>query len=162
MLRYSIPLIALYVLSFSQKSSYGQLVVNTNISAQNLAKAIVGKGAVVMNATINCPNGAYGTFTANNTNLGLNSGILLTSGDADKAIGPNSSNSAGKDNNANGDNDLTTLAGSNTKDACILEFDIFHLAIRSPLITYLDRKNMTNMFAQITMTYLLFLLVGLE
>ncbi len=122
MLRYGVIFTILYL--FVPKTSYCQLTINSSVTAQTLAKAIVGKGAVVTNATLNCPNGACGTFTANNTNLGLNSGILLTSGDADKAIGPNNSGGAGKDNNGNGDADLKAIIGGNTFDACILEFDI--------------------------------------
>lgn len=124
MLRYGIISTILYFLLVVSQLSYGQLTVNTNITAQTLAKAIVGKGAVVTSATLNCPTGACGTFTANNTNLGLNSGILLTSGEADKAVGPNSSGGAGKDNNGNNDADLKNIIGGNTFDACVLEFDI--------------------------------------
>lgn len=123
MLRYGIIFTVLFFL-LAPFTSYSQLSVNSGVSAQKLASTIVGKGAVVSNATLSCPSGAYATFTANNTNLGMNSGILLTSGSVSDAIGPNNSGNAGKDNNGNGDNDLKNIIGGQTFDACILEFDI--------------------------------------
>lgn len=103
---------------------HGQLTVNVNGNGQQLVNNITGNGVIVSNVTFNCPTGAAGTFNSNATNLGLNSGVLLTSGQATTAIGPNSSGSAGQDNNGAGDPDLDQISGVTTFDACALEFDL--------------------------------------
>jgi len=54
----------------------------------------------------------------------LNGGILLTTGEAIRSIGPDDSDSEGAGNAGGGDPDLTVLAsGFSTFDAAILEFD---------------------------------------
>lgn len=64
-------------------SGYSQLNVTPNGNANALLSAIIGQGVTVSNVTINCPNGAAGTFTGGNgTNLGLSSGMMLTTGSA--------------------------------------------------------------------------------
>ena len=100
------------------------LTVTSSTNATSLAQKLSGQGVAFSNATLNCPTGAAGEFTSTNTVLGLNSGILLTSGQVTNAPGPNNSGGAGTDNFAAGDSALTALAGNNTFDACILEFDL--------------------------------------
>lgn len=101
-----------------------QLNVTPNNSGQQLADVITGNGVVVSNVTFGCPNGAAGTFLGTGSNIGIDRGILLTSGDVNIAVGPNSSGSSGQDNNAPGDADLDVIAGVSTFDACGLEFDL--------------------------------------
>ena len=83
---------------------------------------------------INCPDVAYGIFEAgDNTDLGLEKGLLLTSGTIDWAIGPNNDGGGGNffsNNNAPGDADLDYLSeqGGSTdisNDACVIELDVF-------------------------------------
>ena len=62
--------------------SKAQLAVNSAVSVTDLITAISGQGVIITNATLNCPNGAYATFTGGAGSLGLASGILLTTGDA--------------------------------------------------------------------------------
>lgn len=101
----------------------GQLTVGGG-TANQLANSLVGPGVVISNITRNCPNGGSGTFNAASTNIAVSDGVLLTSGQITNATTPNTSGSAGTDNNTAGDPDLTALAGVNTFDACALEFDI--------------------------------------
>ena len=60
--------------------------------------------------------------------IGIESGIILTSGDANLALPPNTSDGITADNNLPGDPDLTALlqagdvAGDNTHDAAVLAF----------------------------------------
>ncbi len=81
--------------------------------------------------TIICAQGAYGTFTAtDNSMLGLSKGLILTSGGAINAIGPNNIGSATISNGGLGDKDLDqiSLASGNfsaSNDACIVELDVF-------------------------------------
>jgi gliding motility-associated-like protein len=105
-------------------SVQAQINVNTNATLTQMINSIVGPGNTVSNVTLNCPQGAYGTFTnGNSTNVGIGSGVLLTSGSATAVNGPGGS-FASVDNGVAGDGLLTGLAGATTYDACRLEFDI--------------------------------------
>ena len=112
------------IFSFLLKSATAQLVVYPSADANALAQSLVGSGVTVFNATLTAYGDAAGKFTQTNTNLGLDSGVLLTSGDVIYAVGPNVSNSSGTDNYGPGDPDLDNLSGSPTHNACILEFDL--------------------------------------
>ncbi len=61
-------------------SGLAQLTTNTNVTATDLVNNISGGGVIFSNATINCSNGAYATFDGSNSNVGINNGILLTTG----------------------------------------------------------------------------------
>ncbi|HEU4717128.1 MAG TPA: choice-of-anchor L domain-containing protein [Bacteroidia bacterium] len=106
---------------------FGQLNVNTAVTANQLISSLIGNGLTVSNISLNCPAGAYGTFSNGNaTNLGINNGILLTTGTAAGVPGANTSASdvsfcSGPVYN---DPDLVALDPSAVNDACILEFDI--------------------------------------
>ncbi|HYV91963.1 MAG TPA: choice-of-anchor L domain-containing protein [Chitinophagales bacterium] len=106
------------------KSASGQLVVYPSADANALAQSLVGSGVTVFNATLTSFGNAAGKFSQTNTNLGLDSGVLLTSGDVIYAVGPNVGPSSGVDNFGPGDADLDNLSGSTTHNACILEFDL--------------------------------------
>ncbi len=56
--------------------------------------------------------------------LGIEKGIILSSGDIMKAKGPNNSSNAGSDMGQPGNAQLTALAQNATHDASILEFDL--------------------------------------
>ncbi len=97
-------------------------------------EAFVAEAATQVTITnIQCEYGAYGTFTAGDkTDLGLDKGLLLTSGSVQNAIGPNDSGSSSFSIGAPGDPDLDTLSkqfsGINfpaSHDACVLELDVF-------------------------------------
>ena len=85
---------------------------------------LVGGGVTISNVTMNCPSGAWGSFEGSNSNVGMTSGIILACGDINNAVGPNVSTGITTDYSAPGDADLENLAGQNTNDACILEFDV--------------------------------------
>ncbi len=120
-------------------SIFGQLTVDMNMTPQQMVQNIVGNGVEVSNVVVTaCPN-TYGYYHANATEMGTSQGILLTTGKAEYAIGPN--NSVGScstsgttfpfsplcsyfDNQCPGDPALTALAGYPTGDATIIEFDI--------------------------------------
>ncbi len=85
---------------------------------------------------INCPQGAYGTFDAGDfTNLGLNKGLVLTSGrvaDQGFTIGINHPGNmfASTSWGSPGDADLNTIStqsgnGTLSNDACIIEVDVY-------------------------------------
>lgn len=85
---------------------------------------LLGSCVTASNITfVGTPNAA-GTFNGTGTALGLDNGVVLTSGQASMAVGPDNANSQGFGNGGPGDPDLTVLAaGFQTYDAAILEFD---------------------------------------
>lgn len=108
-----------------------QLSVTTGLSATALATTLAGPGITISSAVLTCPAIANGTFTVTpgtivgtgTTVFGLGNGILLTTGRAVNAAGPESF-LASSNNSAAGDPALVTLAGATTFDACSLEFDV--------------------------------------
>ncbi|MCB0705888.1 MAG: choice-of-anchor L domain-containing protein [Saprospiraceae bacterium] len=73
---------------------------------------------------INCSNDAYGTFTGDNSSLGLDKGIVLSTGRISDISNPGTFFAA-TSYGTPGDPDLTYLSGFNTNDACIIEVDVF-------------------------------------
>ena len=117
-------LLICFIVVCSTSLLHAQLTTAASGNATVLANNIVGAGITVSNATINCPGGASGTFgNGNSTNIGLNTGVLMSSGLISDAIGPNNSGSVGTGFGAAGDADLSALSGFDTYDACVLEFD---------------------------------------
>ncbi len=113
-------------------SGFTQVNITANNVAATLAQTLVGTGVTVTNPTLNCGNvqgtSGAGIFTVTTSNLGLDSGIILTSGAS--ATGPGITGGNGPVGNMasnatgnGGDPDLTQLIGGATYDKCILEFD---------------------------------------
>jgi hypothetical protein len=102
-----------------------QLTVDTTYTPQSLVtNVLLGTGVTVTNITCNCTPGAYSFFDGNNSNIGIAGGVLLTTGRARIAIGPNNSPSAGVDNGVVlTDSQLISIDPNATHDPCILEFD---------------------------------------
>lgn len=101
--------------------------------AQLVQNVLVGNGVTVSNVNYIGGADAIGSFDGSSTNLGLNTGIVLTTGTVKPNTGlfgaqqgPHGANdlpSAGMDNNSPGYPQLTTIAGENTFNATVLEFD---------------------------------------
>lgn len=120
-------IIALFITCTSLVSFAQIAVTNTNVANQ-LAQKLVGPGVILTNAAVQCNPNQSGIFVVTNANLGIDSGIVLTTGLAATNI-PNYGVNGAQINFANanqgtgGDAALTALAGVNTYDRCILEFD---------------------------------------
>jgi gliding motility-associated-like protein len=109
--------------------------VNPNVTALDLAEKIAGKNVEITNIQLDCPPGAYGTFEGGPSGIPIQGGIILSTGFADDAEGPNvldgSAAFPGQDANtpigSPGDLQLTQSITPNvsTIDACILEFDVY-------------------------------------
>ena len=106
-------------------------VVDDNITDQQIVDFVATAQTTVNIDRIICTEGAYGTFEASdNTKLGLERGLLLTTGDVFNALGPNSSDGTTLEHLAPGDSDLDYLSdvfGDSTasEDACIVELSVF-------------------------------------
>ena len=104
-------------------SAKAQLIVTNNQTAAALASTLVGPGVTISNPTLYCATGANGKFTSINTSLvGIDSGILLTSGSATAAAGL-ASTQASVTTFTGSDPDLVPLTMSSANDVCRLEFD---------------------------------------
>ncbi len=104
-----------------------QLLISPGQTATQLVQKLVGTGVTVINPTLSCATIANGTFVGS-SNIGIDSGIVMTSGRAatvTSGVGVNGAASLGAsmDNNLPGDAQLTAISNSPTFDACILEFD---------------------------------------
>lgn len=97
----------------------------TTLTAHQLAQSLVGAGVQISDAVFTGADVAAGSFTGGlSEGLGVDSGVMLSTGDIANAIGPNDADNKGQSNNSNGDTDLDALVpGYSTNDAAVLEFD---------------------------------------
>ncbi len=94
------------------------------LTATQLAQSLVGTGVTISNATFTGNAQAGGSFSGGNSDgLGIDQGVVFSTGKVINAPGPNTSTGITTDFAAAGDTDLTALAGTNTNDASILQFD---------------------------------------
>ncbi len=121
-------ILTIWVSSPATVSGQGMVTYDT-MSVNELAQALVGGGVVISNVVMNCDSAGYGSFNGVNSNLGMNKGIILTSGFRVNAEGPNDDSGVSGSVARGGDADLNTLIPNySTYDACTLEFDIFTIA----------------------------------
>ncbi len=108
----------------SLNSGFAQLTVNGSLTPLQLVQSIlIGNGVSVSNVTYTGAPAAIGSFNGTASNIGIASGILLTTGNLTNAVGPNNLGGQGIDNNRSGDADLNIISGVTTFDASVLEFD---------------------------------------
>lgn len=108
--------------------SLSQLVTNTTQTPGGLVQnVLLGSGVTVSNITYNGTPTSIGEFDGTNCNVGLASGIVMTTGTVlntgDGPHGPNNNGSAGVDNGAPGIGLLNNVVGGTTYNAAVLEFD---------------------------------------
>ncbi len=116
------------LVTFISFSTYSQLNVSTTLNAQQLVQnVLVGTGVTVTNITYSGASGSIGQFTnGNTTNLGLSSGIIISTGlvNGTPPIGSPGGNFASTDNGMGGDPQLQSLIPTYTVyDASVLQFD---------------------------------------
>lgn len=98
--------------------------MNNGVTAANLVNTILGGGLSTSNIVYTGAPAASGTFSGGlSAGIGIDQGIILSSGGATLAAGPNTLDWAGSDNNLPGDADLDLLLGEPSYDATVLEFD---------------------------------------
>lgn len=130
----------LYILLLVSFSVFGQLTTNTTLTPEQLVQDIlVGTGVTVSNITFQKASvqaTSMGQFNGVNSNIGINQGIILSTGSVldgtqnlsgnvvkTGPVGPNNNSAAGKNWFGTGDPDLTSLVSIPTFDAVVLEFD---------------------------------------
>lgn len=135
------PFIFTLLLITLHQTGVAQLVIDDTQTPQQLVQnVLLGNGVTASNITftgISGVGGQIGSFTANGTNLGLTSGIVMVTGPTANAIGPNGTGSQGLDIGPpsfpspapDSDPDLDAIANVDplnpiyTNDAAVLEFD---------------------------------------
>lgn len=113
-----------FIAAMALSSAASALVITPENSGSTLANTILGSGISISNINYTGANGASGTFTSGNSaGLAIDKGIVLSTGQATNAMGPNDSSAASTSNGAAGYAPLTAIAGFNTFDATVLKFD---------------------------------------
>lgn len=104
--------------------AHAQITIDSSKTIQQLVSdVLLGSGVSVSNITYNGNPSAIGYFDGTNSNLGIDSGIVLTSGNISGVPGPNNSGSTSTGWYGPGDADLDGLTTATTEDASVLEFD---------------------------------------
>jgi len=105
-----------------------QLITTGNSATNLIQNVLVGNGVTVTNVTYQGSPQAIGSFTANGTNLGMASGIIITTGtiaaNAAGPQGPNNQPNAGVDNGAGGSPMLANIVGNSTFNASTIQFNV--------------------------------------
>jgi hypothetical protein len=113
-------LLAGLVLSASSQA----LIITSENNGTTIANTIAGAGITVSNVSYTGAAGASGKFIGGNSSgLGIDTGVVLSTGQATIAQGINNLSSAGADTGTAGYAPLTTLAAATTYDATVLSFD---------------------------------------
>ncbi|MBI5541151.1 MAG: choice-of-anchor L domain-containing protein [Bacteroidia bacterium] len=111
-----------------------QLTVTGGVTATQLANILAGSNIVVSGATLTGSNLASGSFNGVNTNLGVPTGVILSTGRITDALGPNDqTNSSTTPLGTSGTAQMTALAGVNTFDAITLQFNF---TVQSDMIQF--------------------------
>lgn len=128
-----IRIIAVVIIFLANKEILqGQLITNGGLTPADLVQnVLLGGGVQVSNIVYTGANTAIGTFDGTNSNIGLNYGIVMTTGNLtfpNGPPGPNNSTNAGLDNNSGGSALLEQYASSfgineSTFNATTLQFD---------------------------------------
>ena len=104
----------------------GPIVVNASNNAAALVNAMLSSGSgisVVADSQLYIGAAdASGTFSGGTGIIPFDSGVVLTTGQAGFIVGPNNDGGFSIDNEAAGDAELTTIAGNDTQNASILQF----------------------------------------
>lgn len=101
--------------------------VTTDASNQDILDNISSPQATISVTNVDCDSNQFGIFESSiDSDLGMEKGLIMTTGAAMDAIGPNQLNSISTDWGNPGDDDLDTLGFPNlTFDACVIELDVY-------------------------------------
>ena len=103
--------------------------VTQNANAAALAAQLVGPGVTVSNARFTGNANSAGTFVGGQASVGIDNGVVLSTGWAEDARGPNQASDWSEIMGTPGDAQLNALvAPEETFDAAILEFDVTPVA----------------------------------
>ena len=124
------PAVILLSLLFTTHISYTQIEIIPipEVTPDDMVEYLIGIGVYYDNVTYQGADIASGIFNnGSSTNIGIETGIFLTSGSGYIIPGPNTSNSSGANNGMGGSVLLNDLTTATTYDASQLEFDFLPL-----------------------------------
>jgi gliding motility-associated-like protein len=118
-------LVTALAVSFCIGTGSAQLIVVNTVTAEEFVDFLLGDGIDVSGITFTGDLNQIGSFDSSNSNILIETGVMMASGDCEVAIGPNNSGSqtTGGGNFGVSDPDLDQLSTFNTNDATVLEFD---------------------------------------
>lgn len=127
-------LIQIYIFLFSINCT-AQLITTVYSAQELISSNFLGSAYTVSNIQYNGYYSAIGKFNASQTTIGLNEGIVLSTGTVkDTAVGiylaisgphgPNNDPGAGLDNGVGGYSLLSNMAQESSYNAAVLEFDV--------------------------------------
>lgn len=117
-------MIVMIILCLASGMVSGQTAIDTTLSPEHLVKKILlGNGVLVGEVKYTGNRHAIAYYQHPGKSLGIDSGIVLTSGHIQLIHGPNKSPRSGWASNSGGDPDLDAIARGKTYDAAVLEFD---------------------------------------
>jgi hypothetical protein len=123
-LRRVLTIVALLVTVPSARAALTTQNIVSGLTPADLANAILGSGVSISNVSLRGCETGLGTFAGGTGIIGLEAGLVLSSGNIASAVGPNEFTNASTQCDAPGDVDLDALVPeSNTQDAAVLEFD---------------------------------------
>jgi hypothetical protein len=107
-----------------EQSTVSTTDLNT-VTATQLVNTLLGSGITASNITFTGANVAGGVFSGGiGAGIGIENGIILSTGNIAFAQGPNNSTGRGLDNDRPGDSNLDAIVSPlTTNDAAVLEFD---------------------------------------
>lgn len=108
---------------FSIVTSHAQLNVTSNQVAQQLAENLAGSNINVFNASLTGNSQQNGIFNFLGSGLDIGSGVILSSGNVNDAIGPNNDPGTTTGFGGSGTSETDALSGTFTMDAVTLQFD---------------------------------------
>jgi hypothetical protein len=120
-------ILSIILVLFGASKSNAQLIVNSGVppvtAVQNY---FAGNGVTLSNVVFTGSSLSAAAFQSVSSNIGLSSGLILSTGNALDAAGANTNPNTSTALNTAGDADLTTLLGGSipTFDAASIEFDL--------------------------------------
>lgn len=139
----------------SDRATISANTLEGTVTPADLVQTILGGGIVPSNIVYTGANRAAATFTGGlDAGLGIPSGIILCSGAAELAIGPNNSTQDSYDNSTAGDPDLTALIGGTTNDLLCWNLTLFPRPQMSSLPLSWVLKNTRNLLHRLMMSSL--------
>lgn len=104
--------------------SFSQLMLGGNNPQDLVTHALAGSGVSISNITYTGSSEAISYFTANTQNMPFHSGLLITTGYRNFALGPNNDSKAGVDNGYPGSTIIESYLMGGSHNAAILSFDL--------------------------------------
>jgi len=142
--------------TFAQGNSRETIVVNTleTQTIDDIVQNILGAGISYSNVVYTGDSTAIGDFSGGNApGIGIDNGIVLSTGLAMNALGPNELSGTSFSHSLPGDLDLDAISGGTTYDACVLEFDfipttsLVYVEFILGSDEYMEYTNIADIFA---------------